>query len=163
MRRLPGVSPRASAARSAVSRRSSTVFWMLGRIASMPRPVKLGCTSLRMRVWSGGSMEMMLRAKGRNSSGVSSCSRCSADHTRIRKLVQPSFTGRGMEAMRPSIQKTVDDLLEMAERDAEDRDETPGNRRIELVSQFAYPFPVTVISDLLGIPREDREQIRGWT
>ena len=85
------------------------------------------------------------------------------DHTRIRKLVQPSFTGRGMEAMRPSIQKTVDDLLDRAERDAEDRGETPGNRRMELVSQFAYPFPVTVISDLLGIPREDREQIRGWT
>src|SRR5918997_4759836 len=85
------------------------------------------------------------------------------DHTRIRKLVQPSFTGRGMEAMRPSIQKTVDDLLDAAERDAEGRGETPGNRRMELVSQFAYPFPVTVISDLLGIPREDREQIRGWT
>jgi cytochrome P450 len=85
------------------------------------------------------------------------------DHTRIRKLVQPSFTGRGMESMRPSIQKTVDDLLDRAERDAEARGETPGNRRMELVSQFAYPFPVTVISDLLGIPREDREQIRGWT
>jgi cytochrome P450 len=68
-----------------------------------------------------------------------------------------------MEAMRPSIQKTVDDLLDAAERDAEARGETPGNRRMELVSQFAYPFPVTVISDLLGIPREDREQIRGWT
>jgi cytochrome P450 len=68
-----------------------------------------------------------------------------------------------MEAMRPSIQKTVDDLLDSAERDAEARGETPGNRRMDLVSQFAYPFPVTVISDLLGIPREDREQIRGWT
>jgi cytochrome P450 len=85
------------------------------------------------------------------------------DHTRIRKLVQPSFTGRGMDAMRPSIQKTVDDLLDAAERDAEARGEATGNRRMELVSQFAYPFPVTVISDLLGIPHEDRDQIRGWT
>jgi cytochrome P450 len=85
------------------------------------------------------------------------------DHTRIRKLVQPSFTGRGMEAMRPGIQKTVDDLLDTVERDAEARGDAPGNRRMELVSQFAYPFPVTVISDLLGIPREDRKQIRGWT
>jgi cytochrome P450 len=85
------------------------------------------------------------------------------DHTRIRKLVQPSFTGRGMEAMRGSIQEIVDRLLDLLERNAEARGETPGNRRMELVSQFAYPFPVTVISDLLGIPREDREQIRGWT
>jgi cytochrome P450 len=85
------------------------------------------------------------------------------DHTRIRKLVQPSFTGRGMEAMRPGIQKIVDDLLDRVERESAVRGETPGNRRMELVSQFAYPFPVTVISDLLGIPLEDREQIKGWT
>lgn len=85
------------------------------------------------------------------------------DHTRIRKLVQPSFTGRGMEAMRGSIQAVVDALLDRAEREAEARGETPGNRRMELVSQLAYPFPVTVISDLLGIPQEDRQKIKGWT
>ena len=85
------------------------------------------------------------------------------DHDRIRKLVQPSFTGRGMEAMRPDIQQVVDDLLDRAEREAAARGETPGNRRMELVSQFAYPFPVTVISDLLGIPQADRQQIKGWT
>ena len=85
------------------------------------------------------------------------------DHTRIRKLVQPSFTGRGMEAMRGSIQAIVDRLLDQAEQEAEARGETPGNRRMELIRQFAYPFPVTVIGDLLGVPREDRERIRGWT
>ncbi len=37
------------------------------------------------------------------------------------------------------------------------------NRRMDLIEAFAYPFPVTVISDMLGIPREDRETIRGWT
>src|SRR5918997_577886 len=46
------------------------------------------------------------------------------DHTRIRKLVQPSFTGRGMEAMRGSIQEVVDRLLDGVERDAEARGET---------------------------------------
>jgi cytochrome P450 len=85
------------------------------------------------------------------------------DHTRIRKLVQPSFTGRGMEAMRPGIQQVVDALLDRAEREAAARGETAPNRRMELIRSFAYPFPVTVISDMLGIPREDREQIRGWT
>ncbi|HEU5434220.1 MAG TPA: cytochrome P450, partial [Thermomicrobiales bacterium] len=85
------------------------------------------------------------------------------DHDRIRKLVQPSFTGRGMNAMRPAIQKIVDDLLDQAEQAAAARGETAPNRRMELIEALAYPFPATVISDLLGSPREDREQIRGWT
>ncbi len=85
------------------------------------------------------------------------------DHSRVRKLVQPSFTGRTMEAMRGSIQQTIDELLDEAERAAAERGETAPNRRMELVADLAYPFPVTVISDLLGIPREDRAQIKGWT
>ena len=85
------------------------------------------------------------------------------DHDRIRKLVQPSFTGRGMEAMRPGIQNIVDDLLDRIEAEAAARGETAPHRRMELISQFAYPFPVTVISDMLGIPREDRTRIKGWT
>src|SRR5919107_2574465 len=85
------------------------------------------------------------------------------DHTRLRKLVQPSFTGRGMEALRGSIQQIADDLLDQAERDAAERGEAAPERRMDLIEAFAYPFPVTVISDMLGIPREDRETIRGWT
>jgi cytochrome P450 len=85
------------------------------------------------------------------------------DHTRIRKLVQPSFTGRGMEAMRPAIQQVADALLDRAEAEAAARGETPGNRQMELIRSFAYPFPVAVISNMMGIPQEDREQIRGWT
>ena len=85
------------------------------------------------------------------------------DHTRLRKLVQPSFTGRGMQALRGSIQQIVDDLLDEAERDAAERGETAPERRMDLIEAFAYPFPVTVIGDMLGIPREDRETIRGWT
>src|SRR5215211_2223963 len=85
------------------------------------------------------------------------------DHTRLRKLVQPSFTGRGMQALRGTIQQVVDDLLDQAERDAAEHGEAAPDRRMDLIEAFAYPFPVTVISDMLGIPREDRETIRGWT
>ncbi len=85
------------------------------------------------------------------------------DHTRIRKLVQPSFTGRGMEAMRPAIQEVADALLNRAEAEAAARGETPGNRQMELIRAFAYPFPVAVISNMMGIPQEDRDKIRGWT
>jgi cytochrome P450 len=68
-----------------------------------------------------------------------------------------------MEALRGSIQQIVDDLLDGAERDAAERGEASPERRMDLIEAFAYPFPVTVISDMLGIPREDRETIRGWT
>ena len=85
------------------------------------------------------------------------------DHTRLRKLIQPSFSVRVMEAMRPRIQKITDDLLDEAERAAEARGETRPHRRMDLIEAFAYPMPVTVISDMLGIPREDREQVKGWT
>ena len=85
------------------------------------------------------------------------------DHKRLRKLVQPSFTGRGMQALRGSIQQIADDLLDGAERDAAERGETAPERRMDLIEAFAYPFPVTVIGDMLGIPNEDRDTIRGWT
>jgi cytochrome P450 len=85
------------------------------------------------------------------------------DHKRLRKLVQPSFTGRGMQALRGSIQQIADDLLDAAERDAAERGETAPERRMDLIEAFAYPFPVKVIGDMLGIPKEDRETIRGWT
>jgi cytochrome P450 len=68
-----------------------------------------------------------------------------------------------LEALRGSIQQIVDDLLDQAERDAVERGEAAPDRQMDLIEAFAYPFPVTVISDMLGIPREDRETIRGWT
>jgi cytochrome P450 len=68
-----------------------------------------------------------------------------------------------MQALRGSIQQIVHDLLDQAERDAAERGEVAPDRRMDLIEAFAYPFPVTVISDMLGIPREDRETIWGWT
>ena len=85
------------------------------------------------------------------------------DHTRLRKLVQPSFTGRAMASLDARIQKITDDLLDEAERAAAARGETAPDRSMELVRDFAYPLPVTVISDMVGIPEEDRLQARYWT
>lgn len=85
------------------------------------------------------------------------------DHTRLRKLIQPSFSPRVIEAMRPRIRKITDDLLDAAERAAEERGERAPDRRLDLIAAFAYPMPVTVISDMLGIPPEDRPQVKLWT
>ncbi|MDQ2653444.1 MAG: cytochrome P450 [Chloroflexota bacterium] len=85
------------------------------------------------------------------------------EHTRVRKLVQPTFTPRTMEAMRPALQQTADALLDGAEAAAAARGEVAPNRRLDLIPQFAYPLPVAIISDLLGIPRERTNQWMGMT
>ncbi|WNG28978.1 cytochrome P450 [Cystobacter fuscus] len=85
------------------------------------------------------------------------------DHTRLRKLIQPSFTPRAMEALRSRIQRIAEDLVDAAERAAAERGETGPERHMDLISEFAYPLPVKVISDMLGIPPEDRDMVKGWT
>jgi cytochrome P450 len=84
------------------------------------------------------------------------------DHTRLRKLVQPNFTARAMDALKPRVQRLVDELIDKAERAAAERGETAPERRMDFVEAFAYPLPVRVISDLLGIPVEDQPQVHHW-
>jgi cytochrome P450 len=69
------------------------------------------------------------------------------DHTRLRGLVVRAFTARRVEDMRPRIQEIVDWII--------DRVESRG--RMDLIADFAFRLPVTVICDMLGIPSEDRE------
>jgi cytochrome P450 len=85
------------------------------------------------------------------------------EHTRLRKLVQPSFTASAIEKLRPRIQQITDELLDGVEAAAADRGEVAPQRSMELISQFSYPLPVTVICEMLGIPPEDREQTRIWS
>jgi cytochrome P450 len=75
------------------------------------------------------------------------------DHTRLRRLVSKAFTPKAIEAMRPRIAALVDDILEDADALGE----------IEVVDDLAFRLPVTVISEMLGVPREDHEQLRAWT
>lgn len=69
------------------------------------------------------------------------------DHTRLRGLVVKAFTARRVEDMRPQIQRIVDENL--------DRIIPLG--KMDLIEDFAYRLPVTVICDMLGIPMEHRE------
>jgi cytochrome P450 len=72
------------------------------------------------------------------------------DHTRIRGLVSRAFTPRRVEALRPKIAELLDPVMDrLAERGGGD-----------VMSELAIPFPVAVISELLGVPREGNEHIR---
>src|ERR1700704_568372 len=69
------------------------------------------------------------------------------DHTRLRGLVVKAFTARRVEDMRPRIQQIVDETL----------DRIVGQGRMELIEDFAFRLPVTIICEMLGIPEDHRE------
>jgi cytochrome P450 len=74
-------------------------------------------------------------------------------HTRVRKLLAPTFTPRALEVMRSRIEALVDRLLEAAAR----------RGTIDLIEDFAAAIPVQLIGDLLGIPQEERGPLRNWS
>jgi cytochrome P450 len=75
------------------------------------------------------------------------------EHTRLRKLVSKAFTPRAVEDLRPRIQEIVDFLL----------DETEPKGSMDLVHDVAYPLPVIVIAEMLGVPPEDRADFKRWS
>jgi cytochrome P450 len=84
--------------------------------------------------------------------GLSMLDRDPPDHTRLRGLVSKAFTPRVVEVLRPGIQKIVDDLLGPVMARGE----------MDLIEDFAYPLPVTVICEMLGVPLEDRDHFKRW-
>ncbi len=75
------------------------------------------------------------------------------DHTRLRRLVAREFTMRRVEQLAPRIQQITDALLDAM---------LPAGRG-DLVDALAFPLPITVICELLGIPAADRDAFRAWS
>ncbi len=75
------------------------------------------------------------------------------DHTRLRKLVNLAFTPRRVETLAPRIQTIADDLL----------DQVAGQDSFDLIDDYAFPLPITVIMEMLGIPQADRDKMHDWT
>ncbi|MDT0457678.1 cytochrome P450 [Streptomyces sp. DSM 41527] len=77
------------------------------------------------------------------------------DHTRLRRLVSRAFTARKITDLRPRVEQIADALLARLPEHAEDG-------VVDLIQHFAYPLPITVICELVGIPEADRPQWRKW-
>lgn len=75
------------------------------------------------------------------------------DHTRLRRLVSKAFTPRIIENLRPRIRHITDDLLDAVE----------GQGQMDVVTDLAFPLPIAVISEMLGIPPLGQQQFRTWT
>lgn len=76
-----------------------------------------------------------------------------AKHTRLRTLVSKAFTARAVDAMTEKVQRLVDGFLDVVQ----------SRGRMDLIADLAYPLPVTVIAEMLGVPPEDREQFKRWS
>ncbi len=77
------------------------------------------------------------------------------NHTRLRGLVHKAFTPAMIENLRGRVYEIADSLLNDIARG--------GDSRIDLVESYAFPLPIIVIAELLGIPPQDRAQFRRWT
>ncbi|PYN01238.1 MAG: cytochrome P450 [Candidatus Rokuibacteriota bacterium] len=122
-------------------------FWILTRyddVATVLRDARFG---------RKGFDELIRDRFGENTFDQAMLFRDPPDHTRLRALVNKAFTPRVIEEMRAKIQKTVDRLLDGV-RDA---------RAMDVIADLAYPLPVSVISEMLGVPAEDRDLFRGWS
>ncbi|MCY3862462.1 MAG: cytochrome P450 [bacterium] len=75
------------------------------------------------------------------------------EHTRYRKLVSRSFTPRSIGNYEALVRDIISGYL----------DPLMGRRQFDILEEFAAPFPVEIISTILGVPAEDRQQIRHWT
>ncbi|PEP99123.1 cytochrome P450 [Bacillus toyonensis] len=75
------------------------------------------------------------------------------EHRNVRSIVSKAFTPRSLEQWKPRIQAIADELVKNIKKYDE----------VNIVNQFAAPLPVTVISDLLGVPTTDRKQIKEWS
>lgn len=75
------------------------------------------------------------------------------DHTRMRKLVHMAFTPRAIRKMRAYIEDIVDRLI----------DEQIERGQMDVIWDFSYPLPVTVIAEMMGIPLEDHAKFKRWS
>ncbi len=75
------------------------------------------------------------------------------DHTRLRSLVNRAFTPRAVESLRPRVEEIVEELLDAASE----------RGSLDVIRDLAYPLPVIVIAEMLGIPAADRDRFKRWS
>ncbi|MFI9379931.1 cytochrome P450 [Kutzneria sp. NPDC052558] len=75
------------------------------------------------------------------------------NHTRVRRVVAKAFTARNVERLRPLIEGIIDDLFARM---------VAGKTSADLVEELALPMAVTAISELLGVPKDERDQFHHW-
>jgi cytochrome P450/DNA-binding transcriptional regulator YbjK len=132
-----------------------TGMWLLTRYADVEPALRDSRFSSNRELFE--SRRRLLEQRGSTSLddtiGRSMLSVDPPDHTRLRKLVNKAFTPRRVEGLRPRVTEVVDELLTAVE---------PAGG-MDLIADLAYPLPVTIICELLGVPVADRDRVSGWS
>lgn len=76
-----------------------------------------------------------------------------SDHRRLRRLIQKAFTPRMIEGLRGRIEEICIELLDQVQAKGE----------MNLIEDFAFPLPIIVICEMLGVPIEDQDKFRDWS
>ncbi len=137
--------------------RSSQGIWYLTRYADVDaalRDLRLSKDHARMRRWYARQTGREDLDRLRDRFGRSMLHADPPDHTRLRKLANKAFTARRTESLRPRIEAIVDELLDAA---------VAAGPTMELIRALAYPLPITVICELVGVPPGDRQRVRTWS
>ncbi len=140
-------------------------FWMYPGNDRMPRRVELDETTgfwnvygyakalyvlNNPHIFSSGTSRLMPTGNEIDDSAITQLD--PPRHTALRKLVTRAFTARAITKLESRVNSVVDDLLS----------KVAGTKGFDLVGEFAYPLPITVIAELLGIPASDYPLIKGW-
>jgi cytochrome P450 len=132
-------------------------FWALWRYEDVSQVLRahLSVEIRNMTLDPPGSTPLPNADHQPSADGLSMLDRDPPDHTRLRRLVSKAFTPRAVAALEPRIHTLVDAALERIAR----------LERVDLITEFAFPLPFAVISEMLGMPETDHIRLRelaGW-
>ena len=137
--------------------RSPQGTWYLTRYADVNaalRDLRLSKDHARMRRWYARQTGREDLDRLRDRFGRSMLHADPPEHTRLRKLASKAFTARRTEGLRPRIEVIVDELLDAA---------VAAGSTMELIEALAYPLPIAVICELVGVPPGDRDRVKTWS
>ncbi|MFD9835496.1 cytochrome P450 family protein [[Kitasatospora] papulosa] len=85
------------------------------------------------------------------------------DHTRLRRVVQAAFSRKRVQAMRPMVERITLELLDELDPATARHTTRTTTATVDLIRDFAFPLPILVVCELLGLPPQDRNLYRKWS
>lgn len=109
-------------------------------------------------VWSEEDLQLLKNSEFATTEALMFLHLDPPDHTRLRSLVNAAFTPKRIANLQSAIEHIARSLLDNIEKE-----HGSSERTFDFISEFAFPLPIIVIAELLGVPPEDRPQFRQWS